>query len=591
MPEALQLDGQVAIVTGAGQQLGRAYAVELGRRGAAVVVNDIGRTNDGRPTAELVAREINDSGGSAIASLESVSDPEGPDRIADAALEAFGRIDVLINNAGVARFAPLDEQPLDKLLLMYGIHLRGAFRLTQRSFAVMRDQGYGRIVTMGSSSGAFGLENHSAYGSLKMALAGLTTVLAAEGAPFDIKANAVQPRAPLPGRTKESRTQQKLGDFAYRLHPAFSAPLVVYLASRACRPSGAAFSSAAGCYSRVITAVSEGRPLAGLTPGALDAEARPSAGHLPRFQAPASAEELLALAGSADADAASTGDLKLDGRVALVTAVGTPAGEAVARTLARHGAAVVVTDPDGSAAERVAADIEDALAVAARTHVEEEASGLVAAALERFGRLDVVVHHGPAGAGGPGVTDVSLADLDAAVDAQIVGPLILTKYAFPHLRERGFGRIVSLCSAAGVFGAAGASSHGAASAGRIGLTNVASLEGPAHGVLANAVIAFDDRPQDADAVAQVVARLASPESAVTRGMACVAGGWVGGAFLALTRGWVSPGDQPPTMEAIAEHFHAIEDPQPGVALPAIVDDETDAVHDELRRQLHDEVTA
>src|SRR5688572_27426484 len=184
-------DGRVAIVTGAGRGLGRAYALELARQGASVVVNDIGG-------AGAVVDEIVAAGGRAVASGDSVSTPEGGQAIVDRALDAFGAVDAVLNNAGIVRdrsFAKLERPDLEAVL---DVHLRGAFHVSQPAFRAMKERGYGRLLFITSGSGLFGNFGQANYAAAKMGLVGLTRTVAIEGARYGIAANAIAPLANTP---------------------------------------------------------------------------------------------------------------------------------------------------------------------------------------------------------------------------------------------------------------------------------------------------------------------------------------------------------------------------------------------------------
>src|ERR671922_815547 len=193
----LRFDDRVAIITGAGGGLGKAHAKLLASRGAAVVVNDLGGnpdgTGSGHSMAEITVKEIEQDGGRAIPNFDSVTTPEGGEAIVRAALDAFGRVDIVINNAGILRdksFAKLAPEDLDAVL---DVHLRGAFFVTQPAFRAMKEQQYGRIVVTASSAGIFGNFGQANYGAAKMGLVGLAHVLAQEGERYNIKANAIAP--------------------------------------------------------------------------------------------------------------------------------------------------------------------------------------------------------------------------------------------------------------------------------------------------------------------------------------------------------------------------------------------------------------
>jgi NAD(P)-dependent dehydrogenase (short-subunit alcohol dehydrogenase family) len=182
----LRFDGRVAIITGAGGGLGRCHALELARRGARILVNDLGGAMDGSGSsvsaAQRVVDEITALGGIAAPNHDSVATSEGGQAIVQAALHAFGRVDVLINNAGILRdkaFHKMDHTMIDAVI---DVHLKGALFVSQPAFTLMREQGYGRIVNTSSASGLFGNFGQANYGAAKAGLAGLTRVLAIEGA-------------------------------------------------------------------------------------------------------------------------------------------------------------------------------------------------------------------------------------------------------------------------------------------------------------------------------------------------------------------------------------------------------------------------
>lgn len=253
---SLEFENRVAIVTGAGGGLGRQYALELARRGAAVVVNDLGGSVDGvggsDAAANRVVEEIQALGGRAAASLHTVATPEGGQGIVDTAIEAFGRLDVVVHNAGILRdktLAKLEWADLDAVL---DVHLRGAFYLSKPAFARMKDNHYGRFVFTSSNAGVFGNFGQSNYGAAKAGLVGLSNVLAIEGAKAGIASNVIMPVA----RTR--MTEELLGTFADQVAPELVMPMVVFLASEACQLTHECFSAAGGRYARVFT---------GLTPG------------------------------------------------------------------------------------------------------------------------------------------------------------------------------------------------------------------------------------------------------------------------------------------------------------------------------------
>ncbi len=246
----LGFDGKVAVITGAGGGLGRQHALLLASRGALVVVNDLGGAVDGtgsdKGAAERVVDEIRAAGGEAASDTNSVSTPEGGKAIIQTALDAFGRIDIVVNNAGILRdkaFHGMDQAMIDAVI---DVHLRGAFNVTQPAFVAMRAQGYGRIISTSSASGIFGNFGQANYGAAKTGLIGLTRVLAVEGARFNIKANAIAPLA------LTRMTENILGGLGEKLDPALISPLVTYLAHEECEPTGRLFSVGGGRIAEIF---------------------------------------------------------------------------------------------------------------------------------------------------------------------------------------------------------------------------------------------------------------------------------------------------------------------------------------------------
>lgn len=252
----LGFDGKVAIVTGAGGGLGRQHALLLASRGARVVVNDLGGSvrGDGsdKGPAETVVGEITGLGGEAVADGSSVATPEGGEALVQAAIDAFGRVDIVINNAGILRDKTFQNMTPELLEPVIDVHLKGAFYVTRPAWIKMREQGYGRVVNTSSNSGILGNFGQSNYGAAKMGLVGLTRVLAAEGAKYNIKVNAIAPVA----RTR--MTEELLGDAASRLDPEAVAPVVVWLAHEDVPVSGEVFSVGGGRVARFFIGMTEG---------------------------------------------------------------------------------------------------------------------------------------------------------------------------------------------------------------------------------------------------------------------------------------------------------------------------------------------
>jgi NAD(P)-dependent dehydrogenase (short-subunit alcohol dehydrogenase family)/putative sterol carrier protein/acyl dehydratase len=254
----IRFDDQVAVVTGAGAGLGRVYAMELAKRGARVVVNDLGGARDGKgdgatTAADKVVEEIRQAGGEAVANYDSVATPEGGQALVDAALTAFGRIDILINNAGILRDKTLVKMDPENWQAVMDVHLNGAYHVTRPAFMKMRENRYGRIIVTTSAAGLYGNFGQTNYSAAKMGLIGLMNTLKLEGDKHNIKVNAIAPMA-------ATRLTEDIlpPDLLAKLKPEFVAPLVLYLCSDRCPVNGAVYNAGMGYYNRAAIVTGPG---------------------------------------------------------------------------------------------------------------------------------------------------------------------------------------------------------------------------------------------------------------------------------------------------------------------------------------------
>ena len=256
MTDALGFDGKVAIITGAGGGLGREHALMMAHRGALVVVNDLGGAIDGtgsdKGAAERVVDEIKAAGGEAVADTNSVATVEGGAAIVQTALDAFGRIDIVVNNAGILRDKSFHNMTPDLWGPVLDVHLNGAYHVTSAAWPHMREQGYGRVVSTASGAGIFGNFGQANYGAAKMGLVGFSRVLAVEGASKNIKANVIAPVA----RTR--MTEDLLGPLADKVDAKMVSPIVTYLAHESCEATGRIFSVAGGRVAEIFIAEGPG---------------------------------------------------------------------------------------------------------------------------------------------------------------------------------------------------------------------------------------------------------------------------------------------------------------------------------------------
>ncbi len=255
----VEFNDRVAVVTGAGGGLGRRHAQLLAERGAAVVVNDPGGSVDGTggtpAAADGVVEEIRANGGEAVAEYSSVATPEGGAAIAQKALDEFGRLDIVINNAGILRDKAFHNLDVEQVSAVLDVHLRGSFYVTMAAWPHMREQGYGRVVMTSSASGILGNFGQANYGAAKMGLVGLVNVLKLEGAKYNINVNAIAPIA------VTRMTEELLGAFGItsdQFGPELVSPAVAYLASEECELTGEIWSVGGGSVSRFFVGLTDG---------------------------------------------------------------------------------------------------------------------------------------------------------------------------------------------------------------------------------------------------------------------------------------------------------------------------------------------
>jgi NAD(P)-dependent dehydrogenase (short-subunit alcohol dehydrogenase family) len=255
--DKIDFKGRVALVTGAGGGLGKTYALELAKRGAKVVVNDFGGSRDGTgggsAMADNVVKEIKALGGEAAANYDGVHLKEGGENMVRQAIQTFGKLDILINNAGILRdksFTKMEEDLWDPVLQ---VHLKGAYNVTKPAFLHMRENGFGRIVMTTSGTGLFGNFGQTNYGAAKLGLVGFMNSLRIEGAKYNVKTNALAPVA-------ATRLTEDImpPDVFKKLSPDFVTPVVLYLCSEQCQSSGVVVCTGAGLVQRATILVNDG---------------------------------------------------------------------------------------------------------------------------------------------------------------------------------------------------------------------------------------------------------------------------------------------------------------------------------------------
>jgi NAD(P)-dependent dehydrogenase (short-subunit alcohol dehydrogenase family) len=257
MASEIRLDNRVAIITGAGAGLGRSHALLMAARGAKVVVNDLGGRLDGtgasQSAADGVVAEIRAAGGEAVANYDTVATPEGAQSILKTALETYGTVDIVVNNAGIIRYKRLLQHTPEDFMITLAVHLNGSYYLSMAAFPIMKEKRYGRFVFTSSSGGMRGSADGVAYGAAKAGVVGLANVMALAGAPYGVYSNIILPNAYT--RMTEMAVAERNRE---KLSADLISPLVLYLCSEQCRLNHEMFAVGGGTVARTILALAPG---------------------------------------------------------------------------------------------------------------------------------------------------------------------------------------------------------------------------------------------------------------------------------------------------------------------------------------------
>ncbi|KAK5095495.1 hypothetical protein LTS08_008137 [Lithohypha guttulata] len=540
MVDQTRYDGQVVVVTGAGNGLGRQYALFFAARGAKVVVNDLGGNAFGKDkegkgqsrVADAVVKEIRDAGGIAVANYDPV---QQGDRIIKTAVDNFGTVHVLINNAGILRDVTIRNMKDADWDIIMDVHVHGSFKTARAAWPFFKKQKYGRIINTSSSSGLFGNFGQSNYAAGKMAMVGFTKTLAKEGAKYNITCNVLAPGAA--SRLTQTVWTPEMMDV---MRPDFVVPLVGVLSHESCRESGSIFEAAAGHFSKIRWERSKGfqaRPDDSLTADVLlknwkqvvdftDAEHPNQPSHL--IERLEKALELPPASGDSS--------ISLQGKVALVTGGGAGLGRAYALELGKMGANVVVCDV--KLADRVANEIilagGDALALNLSVEAGEE---VVKATVAHFGQVDILINN--AGIlGDKAFQNMTDQQWYTVMSVHLRSTYRITRAAWPFMMKQRFGRVVNITSTSGIYGNFGQANYAAAKCGIIGFTKTTAREGAKYNIKINVVAPTagtnmtrtvwpeaEVQALKPDYVAPLVGLLCSDQAPVTGQIFEAGGGW------------------------------------------------------------------
>ncbi|RKP20935.1 NAD(P)-binding protein [Rozella allomycis CSF55] len=579
----LSFQGRVAIITGAGGGLGRTYAHLLASRGASIVVNDLGVTRSGSGhssnAADVVVSEIVKSGGKAVANYDSVEDG---DKIVACALKAFGRIDIVINNAGILRdksFAKMSDEDWD---LVYRVHVRGSYKVTKAAWPHLMKQKYGRIIMTSSAAGIYGNYGQANYSAAKAALASFGFTLAREGARNNVYTNIIAPLAA--SRMTESVLPPEL---LAALKPEFVAPVVGWLCHEKSEENGGLFELGAGYVGKLRWERSKGVLLKtdeSLTPAAVGAKIE-EAMNFKNVEYPTAitdtdwvglAEKARELKRNESREV-----MRFDGRVVIVTGAGAGIGRCYALMFGRLGASVVVNDlgvsttgqgSSSRAADKVVEEIKGfgGKAVANYDSVEE-GEKIVDTAIKAFGRVDVVINN----AGilrDKSFMRMSDEDWDLVQRVHVRGSFKVAKAAWPFMIKQKYGRIVNTASAVGLYGNFGQANYSAAKLALVGMSNTLAQEGNRFNIKVNTVAPNAGTRMTAtilppeivealkpDFVAPFVGYLANEKNEVSGGVFEVGSGWISRVRWQRSRGVAFPIRNGFSIEQVASKWKEIVD--------------------------------
>ncbi|KAI0398844.1 hypothetical protein F4802DRAFT_104199 [Xylaria palmicola] len=486
MSGQLRYDGQVAVITGAGGGLGKAYATFFASRGAKVVVNDLGGSfkGEGNSTkaADVVVQEIKAAGGEAVANYDSV---ENGDKIIETAIKAFGRIDILVNNAGILRDVSFKNMKDADWDLIMTVHVKGAYKCARAAWPYFRKQKYGRVINTASAAGLFGNFGQSNYSAAKLAMVGFTETLAKEGAKYNIICNVIAPIAA--SRMTETVMPPEMLE---NLKPDWIVPLVAVLVHKDnTNENGAIFEVGGGHVAKYRWERSSGLLLKAddsYTPSAIIKQWNKVV-DFTNPQYPSGVNDFVGLLEESMKLGPSPQGEKIDftGRVALVTGGGAGIGRAYCLAFAKAGASVVVNDlvnPD-TVVEEIKKMGGKAAGVKASS---EDGDAVVKGAIDAFGRLDIVVNN--AGI----LRDKAFANMDDSLwdpvmNVHLRGTYKVTKAAWPIFLKQKYGRIINTTSTSGIYGNFGQANYSAAKMGILGFSRAIALEGAKYNIYCNTI--------------------------------------------------------------------------------------------------------
>lgn len=587
--QELTFKDRVVVITGAGGGLGKVYALEYGKRGAKVVVNDLGGSlggagHDSR-AADVVVEEIRKLGGTAVANYDSVND--NGENIIKTAIDNYGRVDVLINNAGILRdvsFAKMSDKEFGAVI---DVHLTGAYKLCKAAWPHMRSQNYGRIINTASPAGLFGNFGQANYSAAKLGLVGLAETLAKEGYKNNIFVNSIAPLA------RSRMTENVLPPHLLKqLGPEKIVPLVVYLTHESTTTTNSIFELAGGFFGQIRWERSSGQIFnpnpETFTPEAIlnkwksivDYKDKP----FNKTQHPVQLSDYNDLIIKAkklpvNNDQGSVKINSLKGKVVVITGSGGGLGRSHALWFARYGAKVVINDirdPD-TVVEELNKLYGAGTAVPDKHNVVTEAPQIIQTAIEKFGRVDVLVNN--AGI----LRDRSFLKMTdeewfSVLQVHLYSTFAMCKAVWPLFLKQKSGYIINTTSTSGIYGNFGQANYAAAKAAILGFSRAIAIEGAKKGIKVNIIAPHAETAMtktifsekelanhfDASQVSPFVVLLASGElqavnrKGVSGQLFEVGGGWCGQTRWQRSPGFATVAD-PVTPELLRDNWKKVID--------------------------------
>ncbi|KAG0680292.1 hypothetical protein C6P40_004389 [Pichia californica] len=583
MTDNISLKDKVVIITGSGGGLGKVYALEFAKRGAKVVVNDLGGSLQGSgnstKAADIVVEEIKSNGGIAAANYDNlVTNPQG---ILKTALDNFGTVDILINNAGILKDSSFKNMTDKQFTDVLDVHLNGAFKLTKLCWEIFKQKNYGRIIMTASPAGLYGNFGQANYSCAKLALVGFGETLAKEGFKNNIKTNIISLLA------KSRMTETVMSpDVLEKLSPEKIAPLVLYLTSNECPTTGSIYEVAAGLFAQIKWQRSNGLYLNPsndtFTPESILTNFNKISDFTSNYDYPIMLKDYNKVWDiTSNLPKNNQGNVKiksLNGKVVIITGAGNGLGKSHALLFAKYGAKVVVNDfkDPFSVVDEIIKN--GGIAVGSKHDVYAETDQIIKTALDKFGTVDILINN----AGilrDRSFIKMTQQEWDQVIQIHILATYKLCKLVWPIFQEKKSGFIINTTSTSGIYGNFGQANYASAKAGILAFTRTLAIEGKKANIKCNAIAPhaetamtktiFKENELNKFSTSQVspmVVLLCSEEiGGITGELYEVGAGWIGNTRWQRAKGAVCH-DEHITPEFIKENWKDVVDFSNGITL-------------------------